>query len=201
MAEREKRRNDQVPRIMGADFKKNKKDTRAAFHLALFAASNHDFKDAIRWWKRFLKYAKDRGERWYAFFCLAECHFALGHSFRAYWCASRSDDETPGRWETAKLKGILLYSKGKFAKAAEYFVESLSNNTCVVHYRPLKRDVSGTFNFIGECLFSLGGFDKAALAFEEAAKTCIDEEFKKILDGRAKLMLEIFKEQSKNKAV
>ena len=196
--ERAKQRNEQVPRIMGAHYKKNKKDTRACFHLALFAEMNGNFRDAVRWWGRFLKYAIDRGERWYAFFNLSQCHFVLGHSFRAFWYASRSDDETPGRWETAKLKGLILYQKRKFAKAAEFFVGGLANNTCIVHYRPWKRDISGTFNLIGECLFNLGVFDKASLAFGRAAETCEDEKFKKILEGRAKLMIEIFKNAAQN---
>jgi len=193
--EREKQRDEQTPRIMVAQYKKNKKDTRAIFHLALFAESKGDFRGAIRWWGRWFKYAKDKGERWYAFFSLSQCHFSLGHFFRAYWYASRSDDETPGRWETAKLKGLILFHKKKFAKAAEFFVESFSNNTGIVHYRPWRRDISGTYNFIGECLFNQGIFDKASLAFSEAAKTCTDEQFKKILEDRAKLMEEIFKSQ------
>lgn len=192
-SEREKQRNDQVPRIMGALYKKNKRNTRAIFHLALSAATNRDFRGAIRWWRRFLRYAKNRAERWYAFFNLSQCHFALGHSFRAYWYASRSDDETPGRWETARLKGLILFQKRKFSKAAEFFVESFSNNTCIVHYKPWRRDVSGTYNLIGECLFNQGIFDKASLAFSEAAKTCTDKKFKKILEDRAKLMIDIFK--------
>lgn len=192
---REKQRSEQTPRIMGAQYKKNKKDTRAIFHLALFAESKGDFRGAIRWWGRWFKYAKDKGERWYAFFSLSQCHFALGHYFRAFWYASRSDDETPGRWETSKLKGLILFHHRDFARAAECFVESFSNNTGIVHYQPWRRDISGTYNFIGECLFNQGIFDKAALAFSEAAKTCTDGNFKKILEDRAKLMAEIFKSQ------
>ena len=195
MKEREKQRNDQVPRIMGGLYKKDKENTRAAFHLALFSETNGDVKSAIRWWGRFLRYAKDRGERWYAFFELSRCHLTLGHSFRAYWYASRSDDETPGRWETSKLKGLILFQQRKFAKAAECFVGGLSNNDCIVHYRPWSRDVSGTFNLIGECLFNLDVLDKASLAFGRAAETCTDREFKKVLEGRAKLMEDIFKDR------
>jgi len=191
--EREKQRDDQVHRIMGADFKKNKRNFRAAFHLALQAQSREDFRGAIHWWKRYLKFSPDKGERWFAFFNLSLCRLGLGHLFRAFWSASRADDETPGRWEIQKLKGLICYRKRKFAKAMEYFVKSLFENKCVVSYIPWPRDLASIFNLIGECLFNLGVFDRASLAFARAAEACTDAEFKKILEARAKLMADILK--------
>jgi O-antigen biosynthesis protein len=194
--ERERQRNEQVPRIMGAEFRKNKKNTRATFHLALYSETNKEWKNALYWWKRYIKYAKDRGERWYAFFSMSECHLALGHQFRGFWYASKADNATPGRWETAKLKGICFFQKGKWEQAAECFVESLAGGRAIVSYKPWVRDISNTFNLIGECLYNLGIYDKASLAFSEAAKECTDADLKKVLEARAKIMIEVLKGNS-----
>jgi GT2 family glycosyltransferase len=194
---RENQRNEQLPRILGAQFEKSKKNTRASFHLALHAQSQGDFRDAIRWWKRFLKYARDRGERWYAFFNLSLCHLSLGHFFRAFWAASRADDETPGRWEVSKIKGLIFFQRNKFQKAVECFIDSFKNNTGIVSYKPWVRDLTEIWNLIGECFYNLGFLDKAFLAFGRAAELCTDEKFKPFLEKRVKLMADIFKSQRK----
>jgi len=190
--ERAKQRDEQIPRVMGERFKKNKKDIRASFHLALFTQSRGDIRAAIYWWKQFLKYAKDRGERWYAYFNLSLLNLSLGRLFRAFWYASYADYETKGRWEIAKLKGIICFEKKKFSEAASYFVDSLGENSCIVSYRPWPQNNSDVFNRLGECLYNLGIFDKASYSFNRAAELCNDEKFKTLFKDRAKLMTDIF---------
>jgi GT2 family glycosyltransferase len=193
-AEREKQRADQIPRIMGGQYKKDKKNVRASYHLAVYAQSQKRYKDAICWWKRYLKYAKGPGERWFAFYNVSTCHFALGHLFRAFWYISKADDETPGRWESLRLKGLICFQKKKFSQAVEFFVYSFKENTGIVSYKPWVDDIAGTWNLIGECFFNLGFLDKACMAFDRSVKLEKDKTKKKFIGKRAALMRDILKD-------
>ena len=198
-AAREKQRDEQITRIIGGELKENKKNTRASFHLALHAQTKRDYKAAIGFWKLCLKYEKDLGERWYCFFNISVCHFSLGHPFRAFWYASKADNETPGRWEISKLKGMIYFYKNRLSAAPAYLIESFKDNSCVVSYLPWPRDDSGTWNMLGECFYRLGYLDKASSAFDRAAELAKDEKFKIFLGKRAHLMSEIFKSQYNKK--
>lgn len=195
--EREKQRDYHVAGIMAKEYKGNKKNIRAAFHLALHTQSRGKVRQAMRWWKRYLKYSSDVGERWYAFFNISLCQLAMGHLFRAFWYADKAEGETPGRWEVQKLKGLIYFNRKRYAEAAEFFVGSFGVNTGVISYLPWPRDDAGTFSQIGECLFNQGVYDRASMAFAKAAESCEDEKFKKLYSDRSALMLQIAGEVAK----
>lgn len=187
-AERERQRDDMVPRIMGEQVAQNPKNTRALFHLALWAWSKKKFRLSLKWAKKYLKYGRVPGERWFVFFNMSLCHLALGHVRRAFWYASRAEDETPRRWEIEKLKGIIFLAGCKPFQAVECFIASFNQNEGAVFYKPWVRDDAGTWNAIGECFVQLNLFDKASLAFAEAAKQCEDKKLKPFFLARAHLL-------------
>ena len=191
--ERNAQRKDQVTNIIGAQFEKNPQDIRAAFHLGLFYAGSGAHRQAIHYFNRYLKYSKNKNERWYVFFNRALCQLALNRCFRAYWSASRADDEIADRWEIAKLKGLIFYQRRKFAKAIEAFVASFKINLGDESYKPWKRDETGTWNLIGECFYNLGNYFKSSTAFSRASDLATDEKFKELLKKRADLMLAMAK--------
>jgi glycosyltransferase involved in cell wall biosynthesis len=195
--EREIQRKDQVLRIMSEEYRQNKKNCRASFHLALHFHARGQFMKSNRWWKRYLKYSNVPAERWYAFFSMSLNHYFQGHLFRAFWYANLADQETPGRWEISKLKGLIYFARQFFAEAAHYIVESFHENHGPVDYKPWPRDLSGSYNLIGECLFNLGVYDRAYLAFTRAADVCENDTLKDILKKRAALMFEIAKANPK----
>jgi glycosyltransferase involved in cell wall biosynthesis len=191
--ERSAQRDDQVFRIMSLRLKKRKSDIRASFHLGLYFMGRSQYKKAIKYFNQYLRYSKNKPERWFVFFNRAQCHLALNHRFRAFWSASRADDETPDRWEIFKLKGMILFQSRKYFKAIEAFVGSFKINTGDQTYKPWKRDDAGTWNLIGECFFNLRNYYKASVAFKEAWKNCQDPKFKKLLYDRQHLMKEMAK--------
>ncbi len=191
--ERNAQREDMMPRIMGEQIKKDPKNRHALFHLSLFWYGQGQYKKAIKLFNKTLKLSPFKGERWYVFFNRALCQMALKRCFRAYWSISRADDETPDRWESFKLKGLILFQRGKFAKAAEAFVDSFKINTGDQTYKPWSRDDAGTWNLIGECFFNLGQYFEAHVAFSEASKRVKDYKFKYLWKKRAQLMLTIAK--------
>ena len=188
---RDLQREDQVPRIMGEQFKKNPKNLRASFHLALHAQSKGEFRKAIKYQKVFLKYTKVRPDIWFMFFNQAFCQLALGHRFRAWQAAGCAERATPGRWEIAKLRGLILYAGNNFRGALPYFVESFSEKKTDVSYKPWTRDIDATWNLIGECFFNLNEFYKASEAFWQGSEVTKDEKFKDFLVRRSTLMREM----------
>lgn len=190
---RGQQRNDMVPRIMGQQVKENKKNTRALFHLALWSWGEKKYSQGVKWGKKYLKYGKVSGERWFVIFNIAMCHMAQKHNWRAMKWAKMSESECPNRWETEKLIGLICFQDKKYRQAIEHFIHSFNNGPERAYYKPWKRDDAGTWNAIGECFFRLGEIEKASTAFNEASQKCSDPIIKKFFSDRAKLMAEMTK--------
>lgn len=197
--ERKKQRDDMVPRIMGEQYKKNHKNTRATFHLGMHAFGTGNVRNAVKWFRRYLKYSDCKGERWFVFFHMALTYLVQGKLFRAFWYANRADWETPGRWEINKLKGMIYFERGKYFEAAEFLLNTFYQNKGNVDYKPWVRDDGGTWNSAGECFYRLGDYEKAYHAFCQADKQCKDEKVRVFFRDRAKLMRDLTKAQISGK--
>lgn len=193
--EREKQRDDMVPRIMGEMFRKDKRNVRASFHLALHAQSKGKLKKAIAWYAKYLKYSVDTGQRWFAMFNMALCHLGLNNYFRAFWFANVAENECPGRWEISKLIGLIYFQRGEWLKAIENFVNTFHVNTGDESYKPWKHDDADVFNLIGECYYNLGHYDKASMAFGRAGELANQDVQKDILKKREELMVELWRDR------
>ena len=194
IAFRKKQSDDMVPRIMTKQLQDDPTNTRALLHLALHAQSLGQFREAIKYQKRYFKYPTIKGERWFLYFNQALCHFSLGHYLRAFWACDNAEKETPRRWEIAKLRGLLWFSQGNYTKAIKFFVDSFDENTGDVTYKPYKRNDSEIWNLIGESYFRLGRPGLAGEAFEQASNIAPNEKNKKFYFDRASLMREIEKQ-------
>ena len=191
---RQIQRDEMTPRIMLEQLKKDPKNIRALFHMGNFYQARGNFKKAIAFFDRYLKFSKNIQERWFVFFQRSLCFLAMGKNFRAFFSISRADWELRGRWETKKLKGLLLFQQKKYQQALEYFVSSFDPTPYETLYRPFLRDDAGTWNLIGECFFNLGDFDRAAISFDRAAELTQNEIKKKFFEKRGSLMREILKQ-------
>lgn len=190
---RERQRADQIPRIMGARIKENPADIRASFHLVLYYLSVNDLRKALKYQKLYLKYSTLPGERYFILFNRSLCLLSLGRRFRAFWALSRAEREEPKRWETEKLRGMILFEAGKYEKALQPLVNSFNANVADHAYKPWKRDNAGTWNLIGECFFRRGVYSKASTAFYMASEQSKDPKIKDFFRKRHDLMLEMSK--------
>lgn len=188
---RDKQREDQIPRIMGEQLRKDPKNHRAAFHLALHAQTNKEWKKAIKYQKIFLKLSKSSPERWYMFFNQAFCYLALHKRRKAWLSAGCAERETPKRWETSKLRGIILMDMKCWKGAAEYLVDSFDMNLADEAYKPWGRQTDSTWSMLGECLFNQKMYWQAGEAFRKAAENSANEESKSFMMRRSDLMAEI----------
>lgn len=192
-AERAKQRDDQMPRLMGNDLKKDKKNTLAAFHMALFYESKGDWKKALKYQKKYLAHSNVPGGRWFMFYHMALCFIERKKYFRAWLATCGACKENPFRWEISELRGVLFFRQKQWQRAAEFFIESFNANQGDVSFQPKEKNRAMTWNFIGECFFNLNEPWKASEAFRKAADVCEDPAFKDLLARRATLMSEIAK--------
>ena len=190
---RAKQRDDMIPRIMGAQVKKDKKNIRALFHLAVFWQGRKQWEKALSCYRQYLKYSKNTQERWFVLFNVCMCRQILGHKFRAYLTANLCEKEMSGRWEIQKLKGMMFFEKKEYEKALELLNSSFHDNPMATLYRPMAREDSNTWNLIGECFFNLYNFDKANIAFDRASMLAKDEKQKEFFKQRSELMREMLK--------
>jgi len=193
VAEREKQRDEMVIGIMGKQIKENKKNTRAALHLALHYHARAKLKKAIKYYKQYLKYSNYPGERWYVRFNLSLILSILKKPARAEYQTVLMEKESPNRWETKYLRGITLLDQGEFEKANLYFVKSLDVVKQESEYKPMKRDYSMIWNNIGESFFRLQRYYEAGEGFKRASEHAKDNKQKSLFKRRSKLMFEMAK--------
>lgn len=193
--DREIQRDEQITTIMAKSFKENPRDTRASFHLALHAQGRENYQSALKYYKEYLKYSANSSERWFVFYNMALIYLTQNKSYRAY-ASLRSAERTSGfRWETSRLLGIIFFKDKDYKKALDFFVDSFIENQGDVSYKPIERDVAGTWDLIGQCFFNLKEYFKANVAFDTAAKNCQNVDLKILLKKRADLMLKLAENQ------
>jgi len=191
--ERELQRNRQMPEIMGKLLKDDPKNTRASFHLFLYYAGRLKFKEAKKCQKLFLRYAKSPGDRWFVFFSQS-LSFWMRKKYLSAWLATcAAEKETPGRWEIAKLRGIIFLSQKNYTKAIDFFIASFDENKCSQTFKPWERDLAKTWDSIGECFFNLGKYYEASESFRRGSQHATENNFKDLLVRRADLMFEMAK--------
>ncbi len=191
--QRDEQREDQVPRIMRAELKADKKNIRASFHLMLHMQSKGDYKQALKYAKKYLKYSKDPAQRWYVQFSIATAFILSGKRKRAFKAMLRAEKEEPYRWEIEKMKGLWYFDSGKYDKALKHLVNSLGENLKDHMYKPQPRDDAGTWNVMGECFFKQWRLDRAVMAFKHASEECLNEKGKEFFLARSNLMSDMLK--------
>ena len=191
--ERALQTDDMVPRIMGEELRKDPKNIRALFHLAIFYQARGRFKEALPFQKKYLALSKNTGERWFVLLNRALCNLSLSRFFFADYNAKLCEKEIPGRWEVNKLRGLILFMQKKYFRALEYFIKTFEPDKFEYSYKPWAHNDFEIWNLIGECFFNLRQPDKAYSAFARAAEKCAEAKLKGFYSARAALMVELTK--------
>ena len=163
---RAKQRTEMIFSILTANIKKDPKDTRSLFYLGQECIMESRWKEAIYWYKRYLKISRFVGERYNALYSLGLAHAQLGHKYRALWTYIRLDREMPGRWQSHKRIGAVLMWLGFYKTALPELVEALGNTKGVFTFDPEQKDDAQTWDMIGQCFFNLREYQKAKIAWQ-----------------------------------
>ncbi len=165
---RDKQRSEMVLTIMTKKLKENKNDSRACFYLAQQYFVEQNFRKAIKFYTRYLKHSKHKGERWLVCLYIAKARIILNHKLRALWALNNADKEIPGRWEIEKARGSVWGMIGNHKKAVHHFIQSFSEQVGNYSYCPEKRDDAQTWDFVGHCLFNLNQNSEAKIAWQRS---------------------------------
>lgn len=182
---RDKQRREHTVFALREDLKKDPKNIRALFHLAMHYIGTGDNKNAVKFSKLYLKYSTLKQERWFVRFQLSLNYFLQNKLFRAFWQASFLNDEMPNRWETEKLKGLIFTGAKKPGVATGYLLRAFHDNSIPCAYKPWPRDDAATMALLAGCYYVTKQFENASVAYRRAAELASDEKLKKAMKMRA----------------
>lgn len=167
---RAKQRSEMIFSIMKSNVIKNPKDSRSLFYLGQQCMFEGNFKGALFWYRWYLLVSKYKAERYSVRYSMGIAHSQLGRKLRALYQFMRLESEMPKRWETQKRIGAVYMWLELWESALPYLVEALGANNGVFSFNPEERNDAETWDLIGQCLFNLGHYEKARIAW----KRCLE---------------------------
>lgn len=189
--QRTEQRSKMIFEILTQKVKENKKDTRSLFYLAQQCHYERKFKLAIKYYKKYLKYSKNKQERWLAWYELANCCNQISKPKLAIKYFKKAEKELPNRWEISKRLGATYMMMGKYKEALFYLVDSFKINKTDFIFEPEPRNDAQTWFFISQCLFALKEYEKAKIALKRAEKVQGKDEFSKLPKEQLKIIREL----------
>ena len=190
---RAKQRTDMIFSIMTANIKKNPKDTRSLFYLGQECMLEGRYKEAVYWYKRYLKHSKFTGERYNALYSLGLAHCMLGHKWRALWTYWRLDNEMPNRWQSHKRIGAVYMWLGLYQLALPELVEALGEQKGMFTFSPEEKNDAQTWDLIGQCFFNIKEYQKAKIAWNRCIELSKDKSGNSDFLNRLKMLEELIK--------
>jgi len=169
-AQRIKQKDEMMPRLLKDMLKKDKKNTRALFHLAQYYMTLENWKEAIYYSKKYLKYSQVKQEIYLVHLNIGVCYQAQKKLLRAVWKFKDANKILPGRWETALLLGGVYMMFENYALAANWLTAALDENKRHYLYNPFPRSLAQIWDMLHICYYQLGKIDEAIIACQEAIK-------------------------------
>jgi tetratricopeptide (TPR) repeat protein len=188
---RNAQRNEMMPVELKKQLKVNPKNSRAHFHLANFYMMNAEIKQALKHYKKTVKYSLSHDEVFMAYLQIGRIHMQLGHSIRALWNFRSADELIPDRWESARVLGGFYLLEGNFDKAVVYLVDALRQNKRHYTYEPMTRNYAEIWDLIGHCFNKLNKNKEAKEAWERALEVAETDGMKGMLKQKIELIASI----------
>jgi len=169
-------RDEMLPRVMKERLKTDKNNLRALFHLGNYNMMHREWKQAIPYFKRYLKYGISNEEMYLTALNLGMCQQSLGRNLRAFFAFNKADALLPGRWETALLHGSNYMAIQFYRKALDWFVRALEKNKKAYIFNPFQRDGTMLWDYIATCFIRLQKYPEASQSLEQAIKYTTNKE-------------------------
>jgi tetratricopeptide (TPR) repeat protein len=184
---RTKQRTQMIENVMYEEMKKDKKNTRPYFYLGELYFNNQQFKKAIKFWKKYLKYGTHKGERW-----LVTYNIAMAYNYRMFFPIAlhwlkKAEKEFPNRWEIQKALGLTYLTLFEYEEALEYFVNSLQETKGHFNYSPMEFNNVDTWDKIAMCFRRLDRLPEALMALERCLELSKNKELSERLKQRIRL--------------
>lgn len=154
--------------ILHKKLKENKKDVRSTFYLAQQYRLNSNWKESLKYYKRYLKYSITTEERWLACYYLGTNANMLNKPRKAIKFFKLAEKEIPNRWEVLKRIGTSYMIIRKWKKAVKYLVDSFGVTKIKFVFEPEQRNDAQTWFFISQCFFALRKYEEAKIAIRQS---------------------------------
>ena len=181
---RETQRNRMIPKLMKEVLNKEPNDQRALFNLGNWYMTKLDFKFALYYYKKCIKFTPSRDEKYFLQAQIGIAFLLSGHELRALWSFQRLEKLIPNRWETRRLIGGAYMQTERFKKALPFLVEALELPKKQYIYQLFGQDFCELWDLIGFCFFSLEQYPECIVAWEKAIEATNDKKRKDFFKTR-----------------
>lgn len=186
--ERAAQRERQMCEIMQHELSEDPNNLRALIHLGFFYQSKNDFKNAEKYYERYLKKSPDVTEKFMVYFQLAQCKICQQKIKYAEKILKKAVSECGEMWEFNFLKGVCAAARGNSNAAIHLFIRSLDDNTLPQRYFPIKKDVASIWDLVANERYKKCEYKFAAASWQRAAVAEQNQEQKKLYSDRSILM-------------
>jgi len=186
-----KQREKMLAEILGKSIKKNRKDYRSIFYLGQLYGSQDKLKPAIKLFKKYLKFSRNRQERWLVYYEIGKIQNILNQPKRAVKSFEKAQKELPDRWEIKKRIGTTYMILKKWEKAADYLVNAFNIIKTDFIYNPEQRNDAQTWFFISQCFFALKKYREAKIALKRAERSQTNTKWGKLPKEQIKIIKEL----------
>ena len=166
------KRLEQTKVMMYQELKKELKipasKTRALFYMARYYRQFHEWKKALKYYKKYLRTSGYIGERWLCAYEAGIIANRIKKPLTALKFLFKAHEIIPGRWEISKQIGMTYLFMRRHKKAVVFLVDSLKENTGKFSFNPEERNDSDTWDKIGFCFFQNKKYSEARDAWERS---------------------------------
>lgn len=185
---RNQQRNEMMPRLLKEQIKKNPKSARAHFHLANFYMTALDFDQALKHYKKVIKYSYLHDEVYMAYLQVGRIRYQNGQNIRALFNFNRADALIPDRWESGRVLGGFYFLQGHYKNALRFLIRSLGQNKRHFMYEPMEKNLPEIWDMIGHCFAKFDRNEEAWESWNRASELETDEKRKKLFAEKARLI-------------
>lgn len=184
---REEQRRKMLPKLMKERLKIDKNDQRALFHLGGFYMTAHEWKLAIKCYKRCFKVTPNTDEKYFLKANIGIAYQLWGKYMRANWAFRDLENITPNRWETRRLLAGWYLVFNRYKEALPLLTDCLEPNKKQYFFEPFGYDVAEIWDLLGSVYNSLEQYPEAVIAFGQAEKNAHSPEQKAFFATKARL--------------
>ena len=169
----------QVKVMMRQELKKELKvpetRTRALFYMARYYRQFHEWKKALRYYKKYLKTSGYVGEKWLCAYEAGIIANRINKPLKALKFFFWAHEIIPNRWEISKHIGSTYMFMCRYNKAVIFLVDALKGNSGEFSFNPETRNDGDTWDKIGMCFFHLKKYTEAREAWERSIEISTDK--------------------------
>lgn len=185
---RNRQRAEMMPRLLKEQIKKNPTSARAHFHLANFYMTEMNFAEALKEYKKVIKYSYSHDEVYMAYLQVGRIRYQNGQNIRALFNFNRADALIPDRWESGRVLGGFYFMQGHYKNALRFLIRALGDNKRHFMYEPMEKNLPEIWDMIGHSFAKLDRNEEAWESWNRAGELETDEKKRALFKEKARIV-------------